>query len=65
MGKRTHDLLELADLLNDYLPPGQHAKWMQSPTEAFGGRAPLDLLLDGKIRDVIVEFRRLQAGQPL
>jgi DNA-binding transcriptional regulator YiaG len=65
MEKRTRDLMELFDLLNDYVPVGQQAEWMRSPSNAFAGRAPLDLLFEGKVRDVILEFRRLQAGQPL
>jgi len=28
------------------------------------GQRPLDLLKEGKARDIIVEFRRLQAGEP-
>ena len=32
--------------------------------DALGGDRPIELLKEGKARDIIVEFRRLQAGEP-
>lgn len=63
--KRAGDIIELADLLNDYIPPEQQSEWLRAPSEAFGGQKPIELVLAGRVRDVIVEFRRFQAGQPL
>lgn len=63
--KRAGDIAEFADLLNDYVAPEQQREWLRTPNEAFGGQKPLDLVLAGRVRDVVVEFRRLQAGQPL
>ena len=63
--KRTADLAELIDLLNDYIPSEQQAEWLHSASEAFSGRTPLELLTAGRIRDLIIEFRRLQAGHPM
>jgi hypothetical protein len=38
--------------------------WLRSESNAFARQRPIELLKDGKARDIIVEFRRLQAGEP-
>jgi hypothetical protein len=38
--------------------------WLRSKSDAFAGERPIELLKEGKARDIIVEFRRLQAGEP-
>ncbi len=38
--------------------------WLRSESDAFAGQPPIELLKEGKARDIIVEFRRLQAGEP-
>jgi len=63
--KRAADIAEFVDLLNDYIRPEQQNEWLRTANDAMGGQTPLDLLMAGRIRDVIVEFRRLQAGQPV
>ncbi len=63
--KRAADVADLAEVVKDYIRPGQGARWLRTPNEALGGGTPLDLLLAGRVRDLIVEFRRLQAGQPM
>jgi transcriptional regulator with XRE-family HTH domain len=63
--KRAADIAEFVDLLNDYIRPEQQNEWLRTANDAFGSQTPLDLLMAGRIRDVIVEFRRLQAGQPM
>jgi transcriptional regulator with XRE-family HTH domain len=63
--KRAADIAEFADILNDYISRDKQNDWLRTPNEAFGGRTPLDLLVSGRVRDAIVEFRRLQAGQPM
>jgi hypothetical protein len=63
--KRAADIAEFVDLLNDYIRPEQQNEWLRTANDALGGQTPLDLLVAGRIRDVIVEFRRLQAGQPV
>jgi transcriptional regulator with XRE-family HTH domain len=63
--KRAADVSEFADLMNDYVRPEKQADWLRTPNEAFGGQTPLELLLSGRVRDAIVEFRRLQSGQPM
>ncbi len=63
--KRASDLVELIDILNDYIPREQQLEWLRSASDAFGGRTPSEILTAGRVRDIIVEFRRLQAGQPM
>jgi len=63
--KRAADIAEFVDLLNDYIRPEQQNEWLRTANDAFGRQTPLHLLTLGRIRDVIVEFRRLQAGQPM
>jgi transcriptional regulator with XRE-family HTH domain len=63
--KRAADIAEFVDVVNDYIPRESQNDWLQTPNEAFGGKTPVDLLMAGRVRDAIVEFRRLQAGQPM
>jgi len=63
--RKTRDLWELAELMDDYVIRGKESDWVRSALPALRGRCPLDLLREGKIRDLIVEFRRLQEGQPV
>jgi len=49
----------------DALGDATAANWLRSANDAFDGRRPIDLLKDGKARDIVVEFRRLQAGEPV
>ncbi len=64
-GKRFRDLRELHDLLSKYIERDQIATWMGSPNQAFQNRTPRELIREGKTRDLILEFGRLQTGEPL
>ena len=64
-GRRLRDLLELRALLSAYVGNGQLAAWMDSPNEAFRGQTPRQMIREGKTRDLILEFRRMQSGEPL
>jgi transcriptional regulator with XRE-family HTH domain len=63
--RRYRDLKELHALLSKYIGRGQVASWMDTPNEAFGKRTPRELIREGKTRDLILEFGRLQTGEPL
>jgi transcriptional regulator with XRE-family HTH domain len=63
--RRYRDLKELHGLLSKYIGTGQIASWMDSPNEAFQKRTPRELIREGKTRDLILEFGRLQTGEPL
>jgi DNA-binding XRE family transcriptional regulator len=63
--RRFRDLEELWDILREAMSSEHIPVWLKSANETFGDRRPIDLMIDGKARDVIVEFRRLQAGEPV
>src|SRR6267143_937401 len=58
------DLQELWTILKESIKGSDIPAWLRSESEAFAGQRPLELLKEGKARDIIVEFRRLQAGEP-
>ena len=59
------NLRELLTLMDDYVVAPKEEKWLSSPLEAFAGRTPQELIADGRIRDLVVEFDRLREGQPV
>lgn len=62
--RQLRDLEELWIILRDSVKSSDIPAWLRSENEAFGGDPPIELLKEGKARDIIVEFRRLQAGEP-
>jgi len=65
MHKKTRDLRELLSRIDDYVVAPKEKEWLSSPLEAFAGRTPRQLIADGRIRDLVVEFDRLREGQPV
>ena len=65
MHKKTRDLRELLSRMDDYVVAPKEKEWLSSPLEAFAGRTPQQLIADGHIRDLVVEFDRLREGQPV
>jgi transcriptional regulator with XRE-family HTH domain len=65
MGKKVRDLSELLSMMDEFVIAPKEAEWLKTPLEAFRNRAPVDLIKEGKLRDLIVEFHRLREGQPL
>jgi len=62
--RQLRDLEELWTILEDSVQASDIPVWLRSKNDAFGGNRPIELLKEGKTRDIIVEFRRLQAGEP-
>ena len=58
------DLEELWTILKESIKGSDIPAWLRSESDAFGGQRPIELLKEGKARDIIVEFRRFQAGEP-
>jgi len=56
---------ELWAILKDSMKPSEIPVWLRSENDAFSGRRPIDLFIEGHARDIIIEFRRLQAGEPV
>ena len=65
MNKKTRDLRELLSRMDDYVVAPKEKEWLSSPLEAFAGRTPQELIANGRIRDLVVEFDRLREGQPV
>jgi transcriptional regulator with XRE-family HTH domain len=63
--RKLRDLQELQELVQGYIDPANISKWMDAPSEAFRGLTPRELIRQGKTRDLILEFRRMQTGEPL
>lgn len=59
---QLRDLEELSSLLSTSIPEAQIPQWLVSENASFEGKRPKDLILDGRARDIINEFQRLQAG---
>jgi DNA-binding transcriptional regulator YiaG len=64
-GHRIRDLEELQSVLHGVIAGPDLPVWLRSENEAFQGRKPIDLVIEGKARDILAEFRRLQAGDPI
>jgi DNA-binding transcriptional regulator YiaG len=63
--RQLRDLKELWTILTESIKRPDIPAWLRSANNAFLGQSPIDLLKDGKARDIIVELRRLQAGEPV
>jgi len=62
--RQLRDLEELWTILKESIKGSDIPAWLRSENDSLGGERPIDLLKEGKARDIIVEFRRLQAGEP-
>lgn len=62
--RQLRNLDELWIILRESIKGPDIPAWLRSENDSFGGARPIDLLKEGKARDIIVEFRRLQAGEP-
>lgn len=63
MGKKTQDLKELLQLIDEFVIAPKEYEWLQTPLPAIRNQTPTQAIVDGKMRDVIVEFLRLREGQ--
>jgi DNA-binding XRE family transcriptional regulator len=64
-GHLLRDLEELSAILSGVMSPAEIPIWLRSENNSFGSKRPIELVLDGRSRDVISEFRCLQAGDPV
>ena len=62
--RRLQDLFELREVLKEYLPFDQLGQWLSSANDSFEGSSPVNWILAGRARDVLLGFRRLQTGEP-
>jgi len=62
--RQLRDLEELWAILKESIKGSDIPAWLRSENDAFAGQRPLELMKEGKARDIIGEFRRLQSGEP-
>jgi len=65
MKKKTGDLRDLLSRMDDYVVAPKEKEWLSSSLVAFGGRTPQQLIVEGRMRDMVIEFDRLREGQPV
>ena len=65
MAKKTQDLKELLQLMDEFVIAPKEQEWLQTPLPAIRNRTPVQAIIEGKMRDIIVEFLRLGEGQPV
>jgi transcriptional regulator with XRE-family HTH domain len=65
MAKKTQDLKELLQLMDEFVIAPKEQEWLQTPLPAIRNQTPAQAIVDGKMRDIIVEFLRLGEGQPV
>jgi transcriptional regulator with XRE-family HTH domain len=65
MFKKTQDLRELLDLMDEFVVETEEESWLDTPLAAVRGKTPRQVIAEGKMRDLIVEFLRLREGQPV
>jgi transcriptional regulator with XRE-family HTH domain len=65
LAKKTGDLRDLLHRMDDYVVAPKEKEWLSSSLEAFGGRTPQQLIVDGRMREIVIEFDRLSEGQPI
>ncbi len=62
--RRIRDLVDLKGTLEQYITPDAMQQWLIAPNNAFEGQAPRDWIIEGRARDLLWEFRRMQVGEP-
>lgn len=65
MAKKTQDLKEFLRLMDEFVIAPKEQEWLQTPLAAIRNQTPVQAILEGKMRDIIVEFLRLGEGQPV
>jgi len=61
--RKTRDLRELLDLMDDYVVASEEGGWLTTPLPALRGQTPKEAISSGRVRDLVVEFERLREGQ--
>jgi len=63
--RKTRDLRELLELMDDYVVASEEGGWLTTPLPALRGQTPKEAIASGRVRDLVVEFERLREGQPV
>ncbi len=65
LNKKTKDLRDLLSRMDDYVVTPKENKWLSAPLPSFSGRSPRELITEGRICELVVEFNRLSEAQPV
>ena len=65
MLRKTRDLRELLERMDDYVVASEEGGWLTTPLPALRGQTPKEAIASGRVRDLVVEFERLREGQPV
>ena len=63
--KKILELIELLELMDEFVVAAEEPVWLNTPLPAVQGRTPRQVIAEGRMRDLIVEFLRLREGQPV
>ena len=63
MAKKTQDLKELLKLMDEFVIAPKEREWLQTPLPAIRNQTPVQVITEGKMRNIIVEFLRLGEGE--
>ena len=59
------DLAELREILVDHVAEADIPEWLTSPNNRLHHHQPLDLLLQGRTRDLLWQLRSVASGEPV
>lgn len=59
------DLAELREILVDHVAEADIPEWLTSPNDRLHHHQPLDLLLQGRTRDLLWQLRSVASGEPV
>ena len=59
------DLAELRGILVDHVAEADIPEWLTSPNDRLHHHQPLDLLLQGRTRDLLWQLRSVASGEPV
>lgn len=57
-----HPVARIVSALRRLLPPAEHRAWLQTPSVAFDGHTPMELVLSGRASDIARRLEMLEQG---
>jgi len=63
--RKMRDLTELTMLMDEYVSAPREQEWLSTPQRALQNKTPRELIAQGRVRDLVVEFLRMREGQPV
>jgi DNA-binding XRE family transcriptional regulator len=63
--KKTEKLRRLLRLMDEFVVVPKEREWLLTKLPALGGKTPKEVILAGKMDDLILELSRLEEGIPV